>query len=297
MPDAGALHPETEIGRVHYKVAHLERVATFYREVLGFHLLWQRGSEAALGTPERELLRLTEEPGARQVRGRTGLYHTAFLLPTRWDLAHLVRRLIEARTPLHGTSNHGTHLAIYLPDPEGNGIELAWDFPKEAWPMRNGKMDWRAMPREGVNLGELLEELERDPSPWPGLPREAKVGHIHLHVSDLHEALSFYHHALGFDVTADGWEIGALFFSAGGYHHHVGTNIWRGQGALPPPPDASGLCYFTLLLPGVSELDRAAGRLERAGFKGEAGQEGVLFKDPSENGVMLTANLETQKRP
>lgn len=289
MHEAGALHPKTEIGRVHYRVAHLERVASFYQELLGFHLLWQSGTEAALGTKERELLRLTEEPAARRVRGRTGLYHTAFLLPTRWDLAHLLRRLLEARTPLHGTSNHGTHLAIYLPDPEGNGIELAWDFPREVWPMRDGKMDWRSMPREGVNLSELLGELEQDPSPWPGLPPGAKVGHVHLHVSDLREAFAFYHQALGFDVTADGWEFGALFFSAGGYHHHIGTNIWNGQGALAPPPDATGLLYFTVQLPGEGELERVAGRLERAGFTGAASEEGVLFKDPSENGVMLTA--------
>ncbi len=289
MAGNGRLHPATEVGRVHYTVADLERVAAFYQEVLGFHLLWRDGGEAALGAPGRELLRLTQVPGARRVRGHTGLYHTAFLLPTRWDLAHMVRRLLEVRAPLHGTSNHGTHLAIYLPDPEGNGIELAWDFPKEVWPMRDdGKMDYLRAPREGVNLPELLEELERDPAEWPGLPAEAKVGHVHLHVSDLRQTYAFYHEALGFDVTADIWEMGALFFAAGGYHHHVGTNVWKGEGAPPPPPGATGLRYFTLVLPGGEHLEAAAARLERAGYRGAASGDGILFKDPSENGVMLT---------
>src|SRR5690606_11863364 len=123
----------------------------------------------SLGTEQRELLRFTAVPGARRVRGTTGLYHTAFLVPTRWDLAHLVHRIAATRTPIHGTSNHGTHLAIYLPDAEGNGIELAWDFPRETWPMRNGVIDYLGMPRRGVDFTELMREIEENPAPWPGL--------------------------------------------------------------------------------------------------------------------------------
>ena len=141
------IHPETRIGAGHYTVRDLNRQVDFYRDILGFHLLWCDGDTAALGTKTRELLRLTENPSAPAPGRTTGLYHTAFLVPTKWELAHLVNRVIETRTPVQGHSNHGTHLALYLPDPEGNGIELAWDFPKEQWPMKDGVIRFEDMPR------------------------------------------------------------------------------------------------------------------------------------------------------
>lgn len=283
------IDPGMQLGRVHYTVADLGRMVAFYRDLLGFRLLWEEGATAALGAGERELLRLTEVAGARRVRRTTGLYHTAFLVPTRWELANLLRRIIETNTAIQGHSNHGTHLAIYLPDPEGNGIELAWDFPREVWPMKNGLYDLASTPRTGVDLRALLGELERDPSPWEGLHPDTIVGHVHLHVADLAETEAFYHGVLGLDVTLLSDEFGALFMSAGGYHHHVGSNIWLGPGAPPAPEDATGLRYFTIVVPDREELERLGGRLEAAGITRKDQDEGIFVKDPSSIGVLLTS--------
>jgi len=259
------IDPRTHLGPVHYTVGSLDKMVAFYRDLLGFRLLWQEGNSAGLGAGERELLRLTQVDGAKRLRRTTGLYHTAFLLPTRWDLAHLIKRILVSGAPIHGHSNHGTHLAFYLPDPEGNGIELAWDFPRDEWPMTpDGMYDIARAPRSGIDLEELFAELERDSSPWEGLSPSTVVGHVHLHVSSLDASRAFYHGVLGLGVTLDSEDFGALFVSAGGYHHHVGANIWLGEGAPPAPPYATGLRYFTIVVPGQQELDRLIGRLEQA---------------------------------
>ena len=281
------IHPKTHLGRVHYNVADLESMCDFYQKILGFRLLWRDKDTAALGCGERELLRLTEVPGAVRMKRRTGLYHTAFLVPTRWELAHLVRRIAETRTPVHGHSNHGTHLAMYLPDPEGNGIELAWDFPRDAWPMKDGRYLIEAAPRTGIDFRELMSELEKDPSPWEGLSPESVVGHVHLHVSDLAESERFYHGVLGMGVTLNSSAFGAAFFSAGGYHHHVGTNVWNGVGVPPPPENATGIRYFTILVPEREHLEALSERLEAAGVAQETCEEGIYVKDPSGIGVLL----------
>lgn len=283
------IHPATHIGAVHYTVHDLDGQAEFYQDILGFHLLWQEGKVAALGTEKRELLRLTEDPTAPAPGRTTGLYHTAFLVPTKWELAQLVRRVIETRTRVQGHSNHGTHLALYLPDAEGNGIEIAWDFPKEVWPMKDGKMRLEDMPREGIDIEALLNELEKNPSPWQGISADTVVGHVHLHVSRLEETQEFYHRVLGFDITVQGEAMGALFFSAGGYHHHIGTNVWRGVGIPAPPHGARGLRYFSVVLPDGDELERVGTRLEEAGLTPQEAEGGLLVHDPAGNGVLLTA--------
>lgn len=280
----------TKMGPVHYTVSDLERLSDFYREILGFALIEQSDETVSLGAGGRELLRLTKDPGARRVRGTTGLYHTAFLVPARWDLAHLVLRIAESRTPIQGTSNHGTHLAIYLPDPEGNGIELAWDFPQEAWPMKDGKMSFESMPRQGVDIDELMTELKRDPADWPGLPADTSVGHVHLHVSDLESSERFYHGVLGFDITMKSYEFGALFVSAGGYHHHIGGNIWRGVGAPSAPTDALGLRTFSVILPDDAAMDRVRARLAEERVESTSTKEGLLVRDPSGIGLILSVD-------
>jgi len=293
----GSIHPRTRMGPVHYTVRNLALQVEFYRDVLGFHVLRDDGGTVALGAPPasaggrgRELLRLTEASDAPVPGRTTGLYHTAFLVPTRRDLAQLVQRIIDTQTPVQGHSNHGTHLALYLPDREGNGIELAWDFPREEWPMRDGKMLPEEMPREGIDIADLMGELERDPGPWEGLPSGTTVGHIHLHVSDLESTRDFYHGLLGFDITVEGYGMGALFFSAGGYHHHIGANVWRGVGAPDPPDGAMGLKHFTIVLPDEAELQRVADRLHEAGVETTVDRGDVLARDPSRNAVRLTVD-------
>jgi len=295
------IDPRTRMGPVHYTVRDMDRQIDFYCRILGFQLLWRDGDTAALGVapPDAlhgqpgagtELLRLTANPAARRYRGTTGLYHTAFLVPTRWDLAHLVRQIIETRTPVDGHSNHGTHLAIYLPDAEGNGIELAWDFPREQWPMENGRMLYDRMPRSGVDIPALLEELERDPSPWTGLRPGTVVGHIHLHVADLRATRHFYHEVLGFDITMDSPLMRALFLSAGGYHHHIGSNTWQGEGLPPAPPDAIGLRYFTILLPDEATFEQLVARVKAFELPVELRPDGAMLRDPSGHGVLLAVD-------
>lgn len=284
------IHEKTCMGDVHYAVADLDRVASFYRDILGFAVLEQAGDTVVLGAGDRVLLRLTKDPAARRVRGTAGLYHTAFLVPTRRDLAHLALRIAESRTRIHGTSNHGTHLAIYLPDPEGNGIELAWDFPEEVWPIKDGALDLGAMPRQGVDFGELMKELDKNPSPWTGLPQGTVVGHIHLHVSDLETSERFYHGVLGFDVMMKSYDFGALFVSAGGYHHHIGMNIWRGIGIPKASPDALGLRTFTVLVPHEEELGRLQARLAAENIACEPSGAGLLVRDPSGIGLILAVD-------
>ena len=184
---------------------------------------------------------MSEVKGAQRARRATGLYHTAILVPSKWELAQLLNRIAQTHTRIQGMTNHGTHLAIYLPDAEGNGLELAWDFPREKWQpivdaTRRGDPD--AMLRAGGPLEpeELFAVLKQEDAPWAGLHPATHVGHVHLHVADLRATRWFYHDVLGFDVIIDSDRMGAVFVSAGGYHHHIGGNIWHGIGAPPPPP-------------------------------------------------------------
>lgn len=322
------IDPRTRMGHVHYTVRDLDKQIDFYCRILGFQLLWRDGNTAALGVAAdgdaahgggqgdtrggdrgdtrggrqgsasggdqgrtsrgTELLRLTENSRARRYGGTAGLYHTAFLVPTRWDLAHLVQRVIDTRTPVQGHSNHGTHLALYLPDAEGNGVELAWDFPREQWPMENGRMLYDRVSRGGIDIPALLEELDRDPSPWTGLRPGTVVGHIHLHVIDLDSTRHFYHEVLGFDITMDSPLMQALFLSAGGYHHHIGSNIWKGPGLQPAPPDAVGLRYFTILSPDEAAQTALLTRAAENRVPAEPHPEGTLLRDPSGHGVLLS---------
>lgn len=274
--DYEPLHPQTALGPVHYNVADLGRMVSFYKDIIGMKVLRQEGDFAALGTEERELLHMTRVRGATDgarpgPSAVTGLYHTAFLVPTKRDLAHLTLTLIDTRTPVHGTSDHGTHLAIYLPDPEGNGIELAWDHPREQWPEIGGQIDMTSRPRRGVDVEDLLRSIENDDEPWRGVGPGTTVGHIHLHVVDLDQSKNFYNGVLGFDVIVHSPAMGASFLSAGGYHHHVGMNIWKGRGLPPAPPEAFGLRYFTVVVPDEEELQRLAARVEKAGRLGVDG--------------------------
>jgi catechol 2,3-dioxygenase len=282
------IDPATRMGHVHLMVADLERQVAFYTERLGFQQHWREGATAGLGAGNEDLLLLTERPGARPSRGTTGLYHTAVLVPTKWDLAQLLKRIAEMQTPIQGMTNHHTHLAIYLPDAEGNGIELAWDFPKEQW----RKLEEWLRPENmsaPLDVEDLISALADRPDEWTGMDPATQIGHVHLHVSDLDTADEFYHGVLGFDKIFKLKQMGALFVSAGGYHHHIGLNVWQGVGAPPPPAGASGLRYFTVVLPNAAELERIRERIQAAGIVVEQTEAGILVRDPSQNGILLTA--------
>jgi catechol 2,3-dioxygenase len=292
--ERGVIHPDTHIGRVHLSVADLDKQVDFYRSILGFRLHWREGDTAGLGDGGSDLLRLTEKPGARRYRGVTGLYHFAVWFPDRRELARAVARLFSLKYTNYPT-DHVMTKTTYLDDPEGQNIELYTDTPEDGvFGLVDGALTARhadgtpSNGREPLDVEALFRELSPQDRLDQPLPTGAKIGHVHLYVADLDESMRFYHQILGFDDMGVGRDFRMGMVSAGGYHHHIGFNTWMGEGAPPPPPDALGLRYFTVVLPDESELESAMGRLERAGVAAERSEQGVLVRDPSQNGVMLT---------
>jgi catechol 2,3-dioxygenase len=288
------LDPRTSIGPVDLAVSDLDRSIAFYQRALGFQVHAREGENARLGAGGRDLLHLEEVPGARRVPRTTGLYHFAVLLPGRSDLATALVRLAASGAPLGGASDHGVSEALYLDDPDGNGIELYRDRPREEWPRAaDGSV---AMTIDALDLERLLDgspaargDLRRiTVESLPPAPAATTVGHIHLHVADLEASKRFYVDVLGFDVaTRYGAE--ALFVSAGGYHHHVGLNTWAGKGASPPPAGSAGLRWFALEHASAAEREETVSRLREAGLDVETIASDYLVRDPSRNGIRLTA--------
>jgi catechol 2,3-dioxygenase len=283
------IHPATRIGTVHLTVADLDRARRFYETTLGFRALPGGGSELLLGADDVPLLALTARPGARPKPAHaTGLYHFAILVPDRRSLARSLRRLAEQGYPLGGASDHGVSEALYLSDPDENGIEIYRDRPRDAWP--RDPDGHQAMVTQPLDLRDLLAAGD---ATWDGLAAGTRIGHIHLHVADLAAAEEFYCGTLGFELMQH-YGHSAAFVSAGGYHHHIGLNTWAGVGAPPPPDDAAGLRYVEVVLPDAAEVERVVARAAAAGFAGERHGGGVLLRDPSHNGVLLVAAAARQ---
>jgi catechol 2,3-dioxygenase len=275
----GVLAPQTRLGPVELIVSDLDRSIAYYERSIGLRLHGRGEGRASMGAGAEDVLVLVEQPGARPAGRHAGLYHYALLCPSRLELARAAKRLALTRTPIQGASDHGTHEAIYLPDPDGNGVELAWDRPRERWPdpiFTGGGPH----PLDLYGLLDLVAE-EADSPAYVG--DGLAVGHMHLHVNDLRAAAAFYRDVVGFDLKA--FMPSAAFLSAGGYHHHVGINTWRGEGIPPSPPEGvAGLRRFTIVLRDAAELDALRAR---AGSQAEEAPEGVLLHDPAGNALLL----------
>ena len=289
-----SIHPATLMGHVALTVANLENQIAFYTQMLGFKLHWQEGDRAGLGTGERELLRLTQETNLKRYRGVTGLYHFAVLFPNRRELARAVARLFALKVENYPT-DHIMTKTTYLDDPEGNGIELYAESPDDGtWSLANGEYITRrkdgslSSGREPLDVDALFRNLKQDDPLDQPVPPETRMGHVHLHVHNIEEAVDFYHGIIGFDLMGVAKAFRMAFVSAGGYHHHLGLNTWQGEGAPPPPADAAGLRYFTIELPSQEALNQVIERVDAAGISSSQTQDGLLFHDPSQNGVMLT---------
>jgi catechol 2,3-dioxygenase len=280
-----SIHPETSLGPVHLTVADLSNSLRFYGDILGMLTLRKDEERARLGMGDGTvLLELVGDPEAVERPPRSpGLYHFALLLPSRGSLASFLRHIADRGYPLHGASDHQVSEALYLPDPEGNGIEVYADRPRDEWGYRNGQLGMTTGP---LDVEALMAELEDPDHPWDGLPPGSRVGHIHLEVSNLQDAELFYHRLLGFDITQR-YGPAAVFLSAGGYHHHIGMNTWRSAGGAPPPERSLGLRYFTIKLPGRGEVEQLADRARRSAVELEEREEGVLLRDPSGIRVLL----------
>jgi catechol 2,3-dioxygenase len=284
-PAYAELPASTSMGTVHLTVSDLGRSLAYYEHVVGLAPIARDGARASLGAGGRELLALVEEPGARPAHGHTGLYHFALLLPRRVDLARWLAHAVRERVGLAGASDHFVSEAIYLTDPDGHGIELYWDRPRQIW---EGQVAER-MTTLPLDAHDLLREIddERD-APFAGLPEGTVMGHVHLKVAAIPETIAFYRDVLGFALMA---RLGpyAAFLSAGGYHHHLGANTWESAGATPPPPASAALRHATIELPDATTRDRA---LERVVARGGSPREvagGWMVGDPSGNALLLAA--------
>jgi catechol 2,3-dioxygenase len=276
------LPDDTTLGAVELTVRDLDRSLRFYGEHLGLAEHRRDGGRAELGGAGGEsFLRLVENPMARPARRSTGLYHFAILVPTREDLANALARLERTRTPLQGASDHGVSEALYLADPDDNGVEIYRDRPREDWPRRDGRLEMRTDP---LDLDDLFAALAGEGS--SALPAGTRLGHVHLHVADIAPALRFYSDLLGFELQQR-YGAQAAFVSAGGYHHHVAFNTWNGVGAPPPPPGSTGLRLFEVRLPDGDTLAAIAARLRDAGVEIAQDASGLRLADPSGNGVLL----------
>ena len=286
-PVASSIDADTAVGAVRLRVRDLDRARGFYERVIGLQSHDLDDGSVSFGVDGGPaLVALDADSSAPPLNRRaTGLFHLAILVPSRLELALALARLAEARWPLDGASDHLVSEALYLSDPEGNGIEIYRDRPREQW-RRSG--DELAMATLPLDLDDVMGELRQVDSLQPLAPTGTRIGHVHLQVSNLDDAERFYHGVLGFDVVVRSYP-GALFVSAGGYHHHIGLNTWNSAGASPPAPGSVGLRWFEVTLPHARARDDVLARVRAAGIPMSETESGPLIADPFANGVLLTA--------
>jgi catechol 2,3-dioxygenase len=294
QPPTTSIDPATEVGFVGLTVADLDRSLRYYTDAIGLQVLARDETTATLGVAGQPLLLLREQPGAtpwpRGGRSYTGLYHFALLLPTRADLGRWVEHWLELGLPL-GQGDHLVSEALYLEDPDGHGIEVYRDRPRSEWQWENGAV---RMASDPVDIRGMIAEARAEEQPFTGMPAGTRLGHMHLQVGDTNEAARFYHDVLGFDVVAH-WP-GALFISAGGYHHHIGMNTWHSRGAGPAPDDSVRLRFFTIELPTEEARQAVVARLDAAGIPHHKAGDAVMVQDPWQNTILLQTGAVADSR-
>ena len=281
-----AIDPRTAIGLLSLTVADLSRSVEYYRDRIGFEVLQQDAGEATLGVVGRPLLLLTERDGAREWprggRSYTGLYHFAILVPTRADLGRWLRHWLSLGLPLPGQGDHLVSEALYLEDPDGNGIEIYRDRPRDQWTWSGGQIRMAVDP---VDISGVLAEGDAVGESWSGLVAGTRIGHMHLQVGAIDRARAFYHDVLGFEIVAE--MPSALFVSAGGYHHHLGLNTWHSLNAGSAPEDFAGLRFFTLELADEAARQAVLDRVTRSGAAPLTVGNTVAVRDPWNNVLIL----------
>lgn len=276
-PAAFRLPDSTRVGPVRLEIADLARSLDYYTGVLGLRAIDRGATEVTLGAhgDARPLVTLAQRAGARPAprRGRLGLYHFAILLPDRASLGRFVTHLADVGARA-GAADHLVSEAFYLQDPDNLGIEVYADRPREAWRRQGRQLMMATDPIDAAGLAQAAGA-----TPWDGMPLGTAMGHVHLHVGAIDAARAFYSDALGFDRIV--WSYpGALFLSAGGYHHHLGTNTWAGADARPAGEGDARLAEWTLELPGAAAVEAAAESLARGGFATERRGGDVITRDP-----------------
>ncbi len=284
---SSAIDPATHMGLVALAVADLERSTVFYRDSLGFALLGRGDDTAIFGAGDVPLLLLRQENGAQywphDRPSYTGLYHFAILVPTRADLGLWLQHWLDLGYPEPGQGDHLVSEALYLSDLDGNGIEIYRDRPRSEWQWTGGAVRMAVDP---VDLLGVLADAAQTGRPWMGMAPGTRLGHMHLQVGDIPTAETFYHDVLGFDITAR--MPSALFVSAGGYHHHIGMNIWHSRGATHAPAGFAGLRFFSITLPTEAARDAVVARVRAANHVVSEDNGMVTILDPWRNRILLT---------
>ncbi len=282
---------KTGMGAVEIAVTDGERALRFYRDYVGLTPFPSDGPEIRMGAAGREIVVLLADATQAVAPRTSGLYHLAIVLPDRRELARVIARLGRLHWDQYPT-DHVMTKANYLWDPDGNGIEIYTESPEDGtMGFANGTFaayDSEGRPRSGrdpIDLEAMFSHLGPDDRLDEPMPDGTKMGHVHLHVADVADALRFYHDLVGFDVM--GHIPGTGFVSAGGYHHHLGLNEWAGKGAQPAPPGHAGLRRFTVELPTNRDLDDVVGRLEHGNVRLSAEAGGLVAVDPSANRVLF----------
>lgn len=274
--------PVTYVGEVGLKVMDIEKMKKFYEEIIGFDVISEEQNKVELGAGGKVLLKLEVVEGATPKQGRyAGLYHFAILLPTREDLGKILIHLHQQGIQL-GSSDHLVSEALYLSDPEGNGIEIYRDREPEQWNWSNDEVSMTVDP---IDSQGLVEEAQKTPEPWKGMPDATVMGHIHLHVSNLMEAKNFYVEGLGFEVVS---RLGgqAFFLADQKYHHHIGMNVWNGVGIPALPEKEAGLHYYTLIME-EEKRSQVIDNLRSMGIEVMERNDYWEVKDPSGNSIRL----------
>lgn len=268
------------IGRVLLVVRDLDRTTEFYQSALGLQVVEQAANLVRLGTPSSIMLELMHDPGARvRTPKEAGLFHTAFLLPRRRDLGAWMSHARTAGLRLTGAADHLVSEAIYLNDPEGNGIEIYADRPSSMWPRTDGMI---VMATDPLDLNSLTEASSE--TTWSGFPEAGIVGHVHLQVGDIAASDGFYRDVLGFDLTAR--YPGASFYGSGGYHHQLAVNVWKSRGAPMRTDRSTGLADVEIL---VDEEVFETLRSRPTARDNVAGPDKIPLRDPWGTSITLKA--------
>lgn len=276
----------THLGEVSLRISNLERSIQFYTQVVGLKLLERKDSVATFTVDgQHSLLRLEEIPNAVTMpeRSSAGLYHFAILLPDRKSLGLALRNLAASGIEI-GQGDHLVSEALYISDPDLNGIEIYVDRPRDTW--RRDADNNYIMGTDPVDVQGLFDLSANET--WTGLPVGTVIGHVHFHVRSLEESRRFYHGILGFDIVGNFANMSALFISAGGYHHHIGLNIWAGSGAPVNPSDATGIEYFTIVYSSEAERNQAVEQLREAGATLTQQNDAWFTVDPQQIHIRLT---------
>ncbi|WHY01292.1 VOC family protein [Neobacillus sp. DY30] len=272
--------PNIYSSEVNLKVKDLDYALTFYQNIMGFKVLEKTNGKAVLTTDGKTPLVTLEQPEnvIPKKEGMSGLYHFAILLPSRADLSVFLRHFLGTGYPL-GAADHYVSEALYITDPDGNGIEVYRDRPSNEWTWKDGLVDMATVELDGNGI------LAESDAEWTGLPPGTIMGHIHLHVGDLQKAEEFYTKGLGFNIVSHYPQ--AVFLSTGGYHHHIAINTWQGVGAPTPPKNSAGLNWYTLVFPDYAVREAAIERLNQLGASVEKEADYYVTSDPSGNQIRL----------